>query len=144
MRGYLGDPAITAADFTDGWLRTGDLGSLSAAGELTIRGRIKELDHPGREKHSPEHVEGVLASHPDVLEVAVFGVPDQDLRRDRGRGDRPRGSASPTPDELATSCRERLAPFEVPTSFREASALPAYRQGSLDRRAVAQQFGASA
>ncbi|TBN30084.1 fatty acid--CoA ligase family protein, partial [Mycolicibacterium smegmatis] len=42
VRGYLGDPTITAANFTDGWLRTGDLGSLSAAGDLSIRGRIKE------------------------------------------------------------------------------------------------------
>ena len=76
VRGYLGDPAITAANFTDGWLRTGDLGSLSAAGDLTLRGRIKELINRGGEKISPERVEGVLTSHPDVIEVAVFGVPD--------------------------------------------------------------------
>jgi acyl-CoA synthetase (AMP-forming)/AMP-acid ligase II len=56
----------------------------------------------------------------------------------------PRGSASPTPDELAAFCRERLAPFEVPTSFQEASALPHTVKGSLDRRAVAQQFGPAA
>ncbi|MFZ1176663.1 MAG: FadD7 family fatty acid--CoA ligase, partial [Mycobacterium sp.] len=77
VRGYLGDPAITAANFTDGWLRTGDLGSLSAAGDLRIRGRIKELINRGGEKISPERVEGVLSSHPDVLEVAVFGMPDK-------------------------------------------------------------------
>ena len=76
VRGYLGDPAITAANFTDGWLRTGDLGTLSAAGDLTIRGRIKELINRGGEKISPERVEGVLATNPNVLEVAVFGVPE--------------------------------------------------------------------
>ncbi|MGB8386584.1 FadD7 family fatty acid--CoA ligase [Mycobacterium sp.] len=140
VRGYLGDPAITAANFTDGWLRTGDLGSLSAAGDLTIRGRIKELINRGGEKISPEHVEGVLASHPDVLEVAVFGLPDKLYGETVAAVIVPRESISPTPAELAEFCRERLAPFEVPASFREAAALPHTAKGSLDRRAVAQQF----
>ena len=143
VRGYLGDPAITAANFTDGWLRTGDLGSLSAAGDLRIRGRIKELINRGGEKVSPEHVEGVLASHPDVLEVAVFGMPDTMYGETVAAVIVPRGSASPSPDELAAFCRERLAPFEVPTSFTEASELPHTAKGSLDRRAVVTQFGRS-
>ena len=144
VRGYLGDPAITAANFTGGWLRTGDLGSLSGAGELSIRGRIKELIIRGGENVSPERVEGVLASHPDVLEVAVFGVPDKIYGETVAAVIVPRGSAAPTPDELAAFCRERLAPFEVPTSFQEARELPHTAKGSLDRRAVAQQFGPAA
>jgi acyl-CoA synthetase (AMP-forming)/AMP-acid ligase II len=139
VRGYLGDPAITAANFTEGWLRTGDLGSLSAAGDLIIRGRIKELINRGGEKISPERVEGVLASHPDVLEVAVFGVPDKLYGEAVAAVIVPRGSAAPA--QLAEFCRERLASFEVPASFREASALPHTAKGSLDRRAVAEQFG---
>jgi acyl-CoA synthetase (AMP-forming)/AMP-acid ligase II len=141
VRGYLGDPAITAANFTDGWLRTGDLGSLSKAGDLRIRGRIKELINRGGEKISPERVEGVLASHPDVLEVAVFGLPDQMYGEIVAAVIVPRAAASPTPAELAVFCRERLAAFEVPASFQEASALPHTAKGSLDRRAVAEQFG---
>jgi acyl-CoA synthetase (AMP-forming)/AMP-acid ligase II len=144
VRGYLGDPAITAANFTDGWLRTGDLGSLSADGDLRIRGRIKELINRGGEKISPERVEGVLASHPDVLEVAVFGVPDKMYGETVAAVIVPRGSASPTPAELAAFCRERLAAFEVPASFREVSALPHTAKGSLDRRAVAEQFSRGA
>ena len=144
VRGYLGDPAITAANFTGGWLRTGDLGSLSGAGELSIRGRIKELIIRGGENVSPERVEGVLTSHPDVLEVAVFGVPDKIYGETVAAVIVPRGSAAPTPDELAAFCRERLAPFEVPTSFQEARELPHTAKGSLDRRAVAQQFGPAA
>jgi acyl-CoA synthetase (AMP-forming)/AMP-acid ligase II len=142
VRGYLGDPAITAANFTEGWLRTGDLGSLSAEGDLTIRGRIKELINRGGEKISPERVEGMLASHPDVLEVAVFGVPDKMYGEIVAAVIVPRGSAAPA--ELAEFCRERLAAFEVPTSFREASALPHTAKGSLDRRAIAEQFGSGA
>jgi acyl-CoA synthetase (AMP-forming)/AMP-acid ligase II len=144
VRGYLGEPSITAANFTDGWLRTGDLGTLSPAGELVIRGRIKELINRGGEKISPEHVEGVLASHPDVVEVAVFGVPDQLYGETVAAAIVFRGSAAPTAAELTAFCRERLAPFEVPVSFQQASELPHTAKGSLDRRAVAEQFGSRA
>ncbi|MBW0012519.1 FadD7 family fatty acid--CoA ligase [Mycobacterium sp.] len=141
VRGYLGDPAITAANFTDGWLRTGDLGSLSATGDLSIRGRIKELINRGGEKISPERVEGVLATHPNVLEVAVFGVPDKMYGETVGAVIVPRKSPAPSAGELAVFCRERLAAFEVPATFREAEELPHTAKGSLDRRAVAERFG---
>ncbi|HTY33480.1 FadD7 family fatty acid--CoA ligase [Mycobacterium sp.] len=144
VRGYLGDPAITAANFTDGWLRTGDLGSLSPAGDLIIQGRIKELINRGGEKISPERVEGVLATHPNVLEVAVFGLPDKMYGETVAAVIVPRESPAPTPAEFAVFCRERLAAFEVPAAFQEASALPHTAKGSLDRRAVADQFGRGA
>lgn len=140
VRGYLGDPAITAANFTDGWLRTGDLGSLSEAGDLSIRGRIKELINRGGEKISPERVEGVLATHPNILEVAVFGVPNKMYGETVAAVVVPRVSPAPTPAELAVFCRERLAAFEVPASFREVGELPHTAKGSLDRRAVAEMF----
>jgi len=141
VRGYLGDPAITAANFTDGWLRTGDLGSLSAAGDLTIRGRIKELINRGGEKISPERVEGVLAGHPGVLEVAVFGIPDEMYGEAVEAVVVPRAAAAPTPEELTAFCRDRLAPFEIPAAFQTASELPHTAKGSLDRRVVAERFG---
>ncbi len=140
VRGYLGDPKITAANFTDGWLRTGDLGSLSAAGDLSIRGRIKELINRGGEKISPERVEGVLASHPDVMETAVFGVPHHLYGEAVAAVIVPRETV-PAPEELAQFCRERLAAFEIPATFQVASELPHTAKGSLDRRAVAEQFG---
>jgi len=140
VRGYLGDPTITAANFTDGWLRTGDLGTLSEAGDLSIRGRIKELINRGGEKISPERVEGVLATHPNVLEVAVFGVPHPMYGEAVAAVVVPRG-VSPTADELTEFCRDRLAPFEIPATFQEAKDLPHTAKGSLDRRAVSARFG---
>ncbi|MEZ0351338.1 FadD7 family fatty acid--CoA ligase [Mycobacterium sp. pR1184] len=141
VRGYLGDPAITAANFTDGWLRTGDLGSLSPAGDLSIRGRIKELINRGGEKISPERVEGVLASHPDVLEVAVLGLPDKMYGETVAAVIVARDSTPPSPEELTEFCRDRLAPYEVPATFLHTGELPHTAKGSLDRRAVARQFG---
>ncbi|OBJ62522.1 FadD7 family fatty acid--CoA ligase [Mycobacterium sp. 1423905.2] len=140
VRGYLGDPKITAANFTDGWLRTGDLGSLSDDGGLSIRGRIKELINRGGEKISPERVEGILASHPNVLEAAVFGVPHQMYGEAVAAAIVPREDNPPTAAELTEFCRERLAGFEVPASFEVTSELPHTAKGSLDRRAVAQRF----
>lgn len=140
VRGYLGDPKITEANFTDGWLRTGDLGTLSAEGDLSIRGRIKELINRGGEKISPERVEQVLATHPNVLETAVFGVPHPLYGEAVAAVIVPRQPA-PAQEELAEFCRERLAAFEIPASFQFASELPHTAKGSLDRRAVAQQFG---
>jgi acyl-CoA synthetase (AMP-forming)/AMP-acid ligase II len=142
VRGYLGNPAATAQTFTDGWLHTGDLGSLSEAGELTLRGRIKEMINRGGEKISPEHVEGVLAGHPSVAEAAVYGVADPLYGETVAAVVVPSRSAAPSDAELTEFCRQRLAPFEVPASFQVTAELPHTAKGSVDRRAVAEQFGA--
>jgi len=141
VRGYLANPSATEQTFTDGWLHTGDLGSLSEAGELTLRGRIKELINRGGEKISPERVEGVLASHPNVLEAAVFGVPDRLYGETVGAAVVPDRSAPPTVAELTEFCGERLAAYEVPGSIALTEELPHTAKGSVDRRAVAVKFG---
>ncbi len=141
VRGYLANPTATEQTFTDGWLHTGDLGSLTESGELTLRGRIKELINRGGEKISPERVEGVLAGHPNVLEAAVFGVPDSLYGETVGAAVVPDQSAPPTADELTEFCRERLAAFEVPASIALTDELPHTAKGSVDRRVVAERFG---
>jgi acyl-CoA synthetase (AMP-forming)/AMP-acid ligase II len=141
VRGYLANPTATEQTFTDGWLHTGDLGSLSAAGELTLRGRIKELINRGGEKISPERVEGVLASHPRVVEAAVFGVADRLYGETVAAVVVPDRSAPPTSAELTEYCRDRLAGFEVPASIEVVDELPRTAKGSVDRRAVAERFG---
>ena len=141
VRGYLANPSATEQTFTDGWLHTGDLGTLSEAGELTLRGRIKELINRGGEKISPERVEGVLASHPKVLEAAVFGVPDELYGETVGAAVVFDQADPPTADELTEFCRERLAAFEVPAGIALTDELPHTAKGSIDRRAVVERFG---
>jgi acyl-CoA synthetase (AMP-forming)/AMP-acid ligase II len=140
VRGYLDDPTATARTFTDGWLHTGDLGSLSAEGELTLRGRIKALINRGGEKISPERVEGVLTAHPNVVEAAVFGVPHPVYGETVAAVIVPNQSTTPTSAELAEFCRERLAAFEVPGTITVTDELPHTAKGSVDRRAVAERF----
>ena len=141
VRGYLGNAAATAGTFTDGWLHTGDLGSLSVDGELTLRGRIKELIIRAGENISPEHVEGVLVSHPKGGEAAVFGVSDSLYGETVAAVIVPDPSATPTTEELKEFCRQRLAPFEIPGNIAVIDELPHTAKGSVDRRAVAQRFG---
>lgn len=140
VRGYLANAAATAQAFTDGWLHTGDLATLSSTGELTLRGRIKELINRGGEKISPERVEAVLASHPDVAEAAVFGVADPVYGETVAAVVVSGPSGSPSQAELTAFCGERLASFEVPGTIQVTDQLPHTAKGSVDRRAVAERF----
>jgi cyclohexanecarboxylate-CoA ligase len=74
MKGYL-DPSLDADAFIDGWLRTGDLGSLDDAGNLTITGRIKDVIIRKGETISAREVEDLLITSPEIADVAVIGIP---------------------------------------------------------------------
>lgn len=74
--GYFEDPGATAAAFDDGWFRTGDRVELDTDGYLTITGRVHEIIRSGGEAVVPVEVEQVLATHPDLRDVAVIGLPD--------------------------------------------------------------------
>ncbi len=78
MSGYWEDPAATAEVVADGWLRSGDLATADADGYLTLVGRSKDVIISGGLNIYPASIERVLAAHPGVAEVAVFGVPDPD------------------------------------------------------------------
>ena len=77
MQGYYKKPEITAATIVDGWVRTGDLGKLDEEGYLYLVGRKKDMIISGGVNIYPEDIEEVVIRHPKVLEVAVFGVPDE-------------------------------------------------------------------
>jgi acyl-CoA synthetase (AMP-forming)/AMP-acid ligase II len=138
VRGYLNDSAATASNFVDGWLRTGDLGAVDRHGALSVKGRIKELINRGGEKISPERVEDVLTSHPDVAQAVVFGIPDA-LYGERV------AAAVVTRDgchlDLIAYSRGRLADFEIPERIAFADELPLTAKGSVNRSKVAEQFG---
>ena len=119
MLGYFEMPAETEAALEkDGWLHTGDLGSMDDRGYLRISGRLKDMIIRGGENIYPREIEDLLFGHPDVAEVAVLGVPDEkwgervaavirsaDLRN------------PPSPDALRAYCREHLARYKAPTDW---------------------------
>ncbi|MCX5330156.1 MULTISPECIES: FadD7 family fatty acid--CoA ligase [unclassified Streptomyces] len=139
-RGYLGDREETAYTFVDGWLRTGDLGTLDADGYLSLTGRIKNLINRGGEKISPEHVEDILAGCPGVAEAAVFAVPDTVYGQRVGAAVVVREGESVGPEEILRYCRDRLAAFEVPDRLELVTALPYTAKGGLDRKAVQARY----
>jgi len=137
--GYWGRPAETAAAFHDGWLRTGDIGSLDAEGYLYVLDRRDDLIISGGENVYPAEVEAVLQSHPAVLEAAVFGAPDARW------GSVPeavvvlRPGAAVDADEILAWCRARLARYKTPARIRFADVLPRNAAGKVQRRALRRQ-----
>ncbi|KQS69154.1 class I adenylate-forming enzyme family protein [Modestobacter sp. Leaf380] len=115
--GYWGDAARTAETFRDGWLHTGDLATLTG-GLVRIVDRAKDMINRGGENVYSVEVENVLAEHPDVLEVAVVGVPDPVMGEKVGAVVLPRPGATALVPELVAFARERLADFKVPQFIR--------------------------
>ncbi len=125
MTGYWRDPDATAAAITpDGWLRTGDIGSVDSRGFLHITGRKKDVILVGGFNVYPAEVERLLALHPLVAEAAVVAVPDQRL------GEVPYAFAVPVPGgtisaaELIEWARARMAGFKVPRNAEIVASLP--------------------
>jgi fatty-acyl-CoA synthase len=115
MRGYCNNPEATAKAFTeDGWLRTGDLGELTADGRLRMAGRLKDVFRVGGENVAPAEVEEVLLAHPAVETAQVIGVPDARL------GEVPcayvtlKSGFLISEEELKNWTKERSANFRVP------------------------------
>jgi O-succinylbenzoic acid--CoA ligase len=128
VRGPMVAPGSLAAD---GWLHTGDLGSLDRDGGLHVEGRLKELIVTGGENVAPLEVEQVLLTHPAVADAGVAGRPDPEwgeavtafvvLRRPA------------TADELRAWCRDRLEPYKTPKTVHRVTALPRGAGGKLLR-----------
>ncbi|MGW2509265.1 FadD7 family fatty acid--CoA ligase [Streptomyces scopuliridis] len=139
-RGYLGNPEATARSFTDGWFRTGDLGTLDEDGYLFLTGHLKNLINRGGEKISSEHVEDILAGCPGVAEAAVFPIPDAHYGQRVGAAVVVREGENPGSEQILRYCRNRLSAVEVPDRLDVVDALPHTAKGGLDRRAVADRY----
>ena len=135
MDGYRADPAATADAFTsDGWLRTGDIGRLDAAGRLTVRGRADEAIRTGAETVWPDEVEAVLRTHPAVADVAVAGRPDAEWGEHVTAWVVPTNPADPPVlEQLREFCRDGLARFKAPRDLRVVTSLPRTPSGKVRR-----------
>jgi len=142
MHGYHNNPAANAAAFSNGWFRTGDRGKKSADGYLTLVGRLKELINRGGEKISPVEIDEVLATHPGVIEVVTFAMPDEKYGEDVAAAVVLRDGT--TAEELADHVRARLAPFKVPKRFFVTDTIPKTATGKVQRRIVAATFAPGA
>lgn len=137
MRGYWRQPEETARALSpDGWLATGDVGVMGPDGEVRLIDRIKDMILVSGFNVYPAEVEAVIASHPDVAEVAVVGVADP------VKGERIKAVVYPraphlSADTVRAHCRERLTGYKVPSlvEIRDAP-LPKTNVGKILRREV--------
>lgn len=141
MRGYWGLPEETAASFAEGWFRSGDAARVDEDGYVTIADRIKDMIISGGENIYPAEVESVLLAHPDVVECAVIGVPD-DKWGEVGRAVVvAREGAAIDPDELLGSLIGRLAKYKIPKSLVQVDRLPRTASGKLLKTQIRSMYG---
>jgi acyl-CoA synthetase (AMP-forming)/AMP-acid ligase II len=137
MLGYLDDPALTQASFADGYFRTGDLARLTAAGNVELVGRAKDIVSRGGHKIAPLEIDNLLAEHPDVAAALCAGVPDERLGEVIHAVVVPRAGADLDAAALRAWLLARTERWKVPEVLHVRDALPAGATGKADRRAVA-------
>jgi acyl-CoA synthetase (AMP-forming)/AMP-acid ligase II len=142
MTGYWGDEEKTAQVITsDGWLRTGDKGSMDEDGYIYLAGRGDDMIIRGGENISPEEIENALHSHPKIEEAAVIGIPDPEW------GQEPRAvvvlkkAEEATAEEIMEHCRSRLAGFKRPRSVIFVDSLPRNAMGKVLKKELREKFG---
>ena len=131
MVGYWNRPEETAAALRDGWLWTGDAGSLDELGYLTIHDRLRDVVVTGGENVYPREVENVLIGHPSVLDVAVIGVPDETWGEAVHAVVVVAPGASLDLDSLRDHGREHLAGFKLPKGVTVVDELPRNASGKV-------------
>jgi acyl-CoA synthetase (AMP-forming)/AMP-acid ligase II len=138
MTGYLNNPEATAAMLdADGWLRTGDIGSVDSDGYLHVVDRLKELIKYKGYQVAPAELEGLLLTHPAVADAAVVPCPDVEA------GEVPKALVvlkSPvSPDELMAFVNGQVAPYKKIRQLDVVSQIPKSPSGKILRRVLVEQ-----
>ena len=141
--GYWNKPEATAEAFVDGWFHTGDIAYLDEDGFLYIVDRIKEIIIRGGENISCIEVEAAIYSHPDIHEVAVFGLPDERLGEVVGAAVVLREGVQLGADELRVYLSEHLAMFKIPAYiWLPTGQLPRIASGKIFKRQIKADYAA--
>ncbi|MGP0110001.1 MAG: long-chain fatty acid--CoA ligase [Acidimicrobiales bacterium] len=137
---YYGEPAPEC--FHDGWLRTGDIGSLDSKGFMQISDRTKDVIKSGGEWISSVELENEVMAHPEVVEAAVIAVPDERW------SERPmvavvlEEGSSATPDELLVFLTERVSRWWLPERWAFIEEVPKTSVGKFDKKVLRSQYAA--
>jgi fatty-acyl-CoA synthase len=128
------------AKFDNGWLRTGDVGTIDRLGYVTLTDRAKDVIKSGGEWISSMELENCLMAHPDVSEAAVIGVPDEKW------GERPlaavvlRPGATVTPEELRAFLAERVPRWQLPERWAFIDEVPKTSVGKFAKTRMRDAF----
>ncbi len=139
MLGYNNNPEATSAAIdSEGWLHTGDLGTMDKQGFIRITGRVKDMIIRGGENHFPAEIEAVLVTHPDVAQIAVLGLPDEKwgevisafILSDR----------APDITDLQQHCRKHLSAQKIPTVWVWVQNFPMTGSGKIQKANIQAQY----
>ncbi|GAA5234058.1 class I adenylate-forming enzyme family protein [Verticiella sediminum] len=149
MRGYLNSPEKTEAALWispegERFVRTGDAGRFDADGFLTLMDRFKDMIISGGFNIYPSDIEAVLATHPDVEECAVYGVPSDAWGESPAAVVVPRGGAAADPSTLLDWVNERVGKTQRLVALAALDSLPRNHLGKIDKRALRARHGTPA
>jgi long-chain acyl-CoA synthetase len=141
MKGYLNRPEETASSIRDGWLYTGDIACMDADGFTMIRDRAKDMIKYKGYPVFPAEVEDLLHRHPDIHEIAVIGLPDEEVGElvkafivlDPAK----RGQVSP--DEIIGWAKDKITHYKVPSMIEFRDELPMTMVGKVLRRVLREE-----
>lgn len=134
MKGYLGRPEATAEAIRDGWFHSGDLGYVDEDGYFYVVDRLKDLIIRGGYNVYPRELEEAFYDHPEVVEAAVVGRPDERLGEEVVAYVVIRTGSTITVEDLDKHCRERLAAYKYPREICILTELPKGATGKILKR----------
>ena len=141
MIGYHDNPEATKDAIDDnGWLHTGDLGTMDARGYVRITGRVKDMIIRGGENMFPTEIENILMEHPNIAEVAVVGIPDETWGEVIGCFFRTEDSKPISVRILHDFCRDHLSPQKTPTIWCRVDEFPMTGSRKIQKFAIRDQF----
>ena len=146
MKGYYKMPAATAnAIDSEGWLHTGDLGSMDVNKYVRTAGRLKEVINKGGEVVFPTEIEEVLFRHPKILNVQIFGVPDKLLGEEVAAWIKLEEGVTAAEEEIRQYCKERLPVSHLPRYIKFIREFPTTPLGKVQkfkmREMVTEEYG---
>ena len=131
MKGYWNDDDKTAETIVDGWLHSGDLGTMNEHGYVRITGRIKDMIIRGGENIYPREIEEFLYTHPKVAEVQVFGVTDMKMGEEVCAWIKLMDGETATEEEIRDYCRGQITHFKIPRYVRFVDEFPMTVTGKI-------------
>ena len=131
MAGYWRNPEATAETLRNGWLHTGDMGSIDTEGFLTLKDRSKDLMISGGSNIYPREIEEVLLCHEGVAEVSVVGRPHPDWGEEVIAFVVNKPGSKVSADDLDALCLENIARFKRPKDYRLVESLPKNNYGKV-------------
>jgi len=137
MKAYLDEPEMTAMTINDGWLRTGDLGSLDRSGNLTLSGRASEVIITGGFNVYPAEIENVLARAPGVRECCVYSTDDSYWGERIEAAIVSDAGCEIAEEQILNFVRQELGPVRTPKALHRVDALPRNAVGKVVRRDIA-------